>query len=31
MRKLGSEQVFKLHDALLEAFGGIVGVRDQVF
>ena len=29
MRKLSGEQVLKLHDALLEEFGGIAGVRDQ--
>lgn len=29
MRRLSSEQVLKLHDALLEEFGGTAGVRDQ--
>lgn len=29
MKRLSSEQVLKLHDALLEEFGGTAGVRDQ--
>ena len=29
MRRLSSEQVLKLHDALLEEFGGTTGIRDQ--
>ena len=31
MRKLSGEQVLELHDALLEEFGGISGIRDQGF
>lgn len=29
MKTLSKEQVLKLHDALLEAFGGTAGVRDD--
>lgn len=29
MRRLSSGQVLKLHDALLEEFGGTSGIRDQ--
>lgn len=29
MRRLSSEQVLELHDALLREFGGTAGVRDQ--
>ena len=29
MRRLSSGQVLKLHDALLEEFGGTLGIRDQ--
>ena len=29
MRRLSSDQVLKLHDALLEEFGGTSGIRDQ--
>ena len=29
MRRLSYEQVLRLHDALIEEFGGTAGIRDQ--